>query len=469
MKQPGTVLLVDDETQFRENIADYLNPHGYTVLQAGDAASALSQAQEHVLDAALVDILMPGMDGITLLSELKGIDPLLEVIIVTGQASVESAVEAMRRGAFHYVTKPVRLHELEMLVARAVEKTQLSRQNALLREDMRRKRAQAAGEIVAVSDAMKQILEKAENVARAESSVLIEGETGVGKEVIAEFIHRNSKRGSNVFSVLNCGALPETLQDAELFGYEKGAFTGAAESRPGIIEVSNGGTLLLDEIGDIPPGIQTRFLRFLERGLVRRLGSTREQSVDVRVLAATHRNLEQEVAEGRFREDLYHRLLVFRIYIPPIRERREDILPLAEHFLFRVNAPEAAGKILSRAAQDALSNYSWPGNVRELAHSIERACFAAQLARSQEILPEHFGLPDERGVVRSLAAPAHPSLSPSAAGSVDLSETLNLTEIEKKAIRLALTRTSGDKRRAAEILNIGLSSLYRKIKEYGFE
>ncbi|NOZ22232.1 MAG: sigma-54-dependent Fis family transcriptional regulator [Planctomycetes bacterium] len=468
MKQTGAILLVDDEAQFRENVADYLDPHGYMVLQAGDAESALSQAHEHVLDAALVDILMPGMDGITLLSRLKEIDSHVEVIIVTGQASVESAVDAMRRGAFHYVTKPVRLHELEMLVERAVEKTQVSRQNVLLREDLRRKRAQAAGEIVAASDAMKTILTEAESVAKVDSSVLIEGETGVGKEVVAEFIHRNSKRGGNVFCVLNCGALPETLQDAELFGYEKGAFTGAAESRPGIIEVSNGGTLLLDEIGDIPPGIQTRFLRFLERGLVRRLGSTREQSVDVRILAATHRSLEQEVAEGRFREDLYHRLLVFRLHIPPLRERTEDILPLAEHFVFRVGAPGTAGKTMSRATQDALLNYCWPGNVRELAHSIERACFAAQLARSDEILPEHLGLPDEHGIVRS-PIPARASALGAAGSGVDLSETLDLSEIERKAIQLALAKTSGDKKRAAQLLNIGLSSLYRKIKEYGFD
>lgn len=467
MKQPKTILLVDDETEFRENVADYLTTRGFRILQADGAAAALAHVRENVVEAALVDILMPGMDGISLLSHLKEVSPLLEVVIVTGQTSIESAVEAMRRGAFHYVSKPVRLQELEMVLSRAVEKTLMSRQNTLFREDLRRRHAQATTDIVAESSAMKELLREANRIAETDSTVLIEGETGTGKEVIAEMIHRNSKRSNSIFSVLNCGALPESLQDAELFGYEKGAFTGATESRPGIVEVSDGGTLLLDEIGDIPGGVQIRLLRFLERGLVRRLGSTREQAVDVRVLAATHRNLEEEVRAGRFREDLYHRLLVFRLRLLPLRERTNDILPLATYFLSRLSVPGGGTKVLSAPAEEELRRYCWPGNVRELRHTIERACFAAQLAGSPEIGPDHLGLPTPRP--QGVAADAPAAVAAPAVQGIDFSESLDLLEIEKKAIKLALMRTNGDKKRAAAMLNIGLSSLYRKVKEYGFE
>lgn len=446
MKHAGTVLLVDDESGFRENVAERLQARGFQILHAGEAESALGKVRHHLIDVALVDILMPGMDGITLLGRLKEIDPLMEVVIVTGQGSIESAVEAMRRGAYHYITKPVRLSELEMVVRRAIEKTLLARQNRLYREDLRRRRVQSTPEIIAYSTTMKKLLEEAERIAQTDASVLIEGETGTGKEVLAEFIHRKSPRQDHTLSVLNCGALSESLLDTELFGHEKGAFTGATEARPGMIEVADGGTLLLDEIGDIVPAAQVRLLRFLERGLFRRVGSTRERSVDVRMLAATNRDLAQEVADGRFRQDLYHRLLVFRLRILPLRERPEDILPLADHFLSRLAGPGCPPKRLGAAVQATLRAYSWPGNVRELAHTLERACFAAVLAGADEIGPEHLGLPT------------------SAAGF--LGDLITLQEAEKRHIQAVLERLGGHRQKAAEVLGITERHLYRLLQQF---
>lgn len=446
MKHAGTVLLVDDESGFRENVAERLQARGFQILHAGEAESALGQVRHHLIDVALVDILMPGMDGITLLGRLKEIDPLMEVVIVTGQGSIESAVEAMRRGAHHYVTKPVRLSELEMVVQRAIEKTLLARQNRLYREDLRRRRVQSTPEIIAHSTTMKKLLEEAERIAQTDASVLIEGETGTGKEVLAEFIHRKSPRQDHTLSVLNCGALSESLLDTELFGHEKGAFTGATEARPGMIEVADGGTLLLDEIGDIVPAAQVRLLRFLERGLFRRVGSTRERLVDVRMLAATNRDLAQEVADGRFRQDLYHRLLVFRLRILPLRERPEDILPLADHFLSRLAGPGCPPKRLGAAVQATLRAYSWPGNVRELAHTLERASFAAVLAGADEIGPEHLGLPT------------------SAAGS--LGDLITLQEAEKRHIQAVLERLGGHRQKTAEVLGITERHLYRLLQQF---
>ncbi|MBI2899790.1 MAG: sigma-54-dependent Fis family transcriptional regulator [Planctomycetes bacterium] len=443
MKRPSTILLVDDEADFRENVAERLQARGYQILQAGEAESALSIVRENVVDLALVDVLMPGMDGITLLGKLKEIDPLAEVVVVTGQGSIESAVEAMRRGAYHYVTKPVRLAELEMVVRRAVEKTLMSRQNNLLCEERRRTRSRTTAEIVARSSAMRKVLDEAEKLAQTDSSVLIEGETGTGKEVLAEWIHRKSRRSEHPLVVVNCGALSESLVDAELFGHEKGAFTGALESRPGLIEMADGGTLLLDEIGDIAPPAQVRLLRVLERGLFRRVGSTREQSVDVRILAASHRDLTRAAAEGRFREDLYHRLLVFRLRIPPLRERQDDILPLADHFLSRLAT--GTSRHFGEAARDAMRGYSWPGNVREVAHAVERAAFAAAHAGVDEIEPFHLAMPTSTNSRNPL---------------------VSLDEAEKRHVLAVLELMGGNRVKAADVLGISERHLYRLLQRY---
>jgi DNA-binding NtrC family response regulator len=443
MSTPPTILLVDDEAGFRENVAECLQKAGFRTVEAGDAEAALARVREIFVDVALVDVLMPGMDGITLLGRLKEIDPRLEVIVATGQGSIESAVEAMRRGAYHYVTKPVRLRELGLVVRRASEKAALARQNDLFREDRRRAGGRREAGLVAASAALRRVIGEAERVAPTEGHVLIEGETGAGKELVAELIHRRSPRHGQPFVVLNCGALAENLLDAELFGHEKGAFTGAAEARPGLFEVADGGTLLLDEIGDVPPAVQVRLLRVLERGLVRRVGATRERAVDVRVLAATHRRLEREVAEGRFREDLFHRLNVFRIAIPPLRERPDDVLPLAEATLARLAGPGGAPRALGEAAQAALRAHRWPGNARELVHAIERACHAAAADGAAEIRPEHLGLPaaaDPRG------------------------DLLPLREAQDRHVRLVLDRVGGNRQKAAAILGVTERHLYRLLQ-----
>ena len=443
MESSGTILLVDDEREYRENVAEDLRSRGYEVLQAGDAEPALAHVRSRIVHVAFVDILMPGMDGVTLLSRLREIDPLLEVVIVTGQGTVESAVEAMRRGAFHYVTKPASLKELELVARRAMEKALTARQNRIYREDLRRRRAQHAAQGMARTSGLKHILEQAESIAQIDATVLIQGETGTGKEVLAEFIHNRSGRKEHALSVVNCGALAEQLLDAELFGYEKGAFTGADESRPGILEVADGGTLLLDEIGDLTETGQIRLLRFLERGLVRRVGSTREVSVDVRVLAATHRDLQKETAEWRFREDLYHRLNVFRIKLPALRDRPEDILVLAHHFLAMLSPPLSPRQRLGREAEEALCSYAWPGNVRELRHALERACLTARLAGEDKISPEHLGLtasPDPGNVLVPLKA------------------------AQQRHVAAVLRHVAGNRREAARILGVSERHLYRLLR-----
>ncbi len=446
MKPHRTVLLVDDENAFRENVGEHLEKQGFKILHAGDGKSALEQVRNNLVDVALVDTFMPDIDGITLLPRLKDLDPLMEVVVIASQTSVKSAVQAMRRGAYHYVTKPVKLKELESVLLQAVEKTRLARQNRLYREDKRHRRMQAATEIVAHSPAMKRIVEIAERVAQTDSTVLIEGETGTGKEVIAEFIHRKSYRKDETLSVLTCGSLSETLLDDELFGHEKGAYTGAATSRPGIIEVADGGTLLLDEIGDIPPSAQMRLLRFLERGVFRRVGSTREQAVDVRILAATNRDLEQEVTQGRFRMDLFHRLLVFRLRLPPLRERTEDIIPLAECFLSSLAGPGCPAPALSEGARAALLAHSWPGNVRELAHTIERAVFSVQMADTDEIEPAaHLRLPvwqKREGLL------------------------VTLKEAERRHVLAVLDHFGNNRQKAAEVLGVSERHLYRLIRQF---
>ncbi|MBI3891994.1 MAG: sigma-54-dependent Fis family transcriptional regulator [Candidatus Wallbacteria bacterium] len=441
-----TLLLVDDEPDFRENVATYLTTREYRVLQADGFERAIAVARESNLDAALVDIRMPGLDGLQLLEQLKATDPQLEVVVITGYGSIEAAIDAMKRGAFHFVTKPARLAELELTLERAVEKGRLSRQNQLYREELRGRRRPGAPEVVAHSAPMRQLLEEARLLAGTNSSVLLEGETGTGKGLLCEILHAASCRREQSLVVVNCGALSESLLDAELFGYEKGAFTGAAEARPGLLEVAGGGTLFLDEVGDVPAAVQTRLLRFLEMRLVRRLGSTREREVDVRVLAATNRDLSAEVAAGRFREDLFHRLVVFRLKVPPLRERPEDIIPLAEYFGARVQF--AAVCPLGKAARAALMAYRWPGNVRELAHTMERATLAAGFAAAAEIGPQHLCLLGDLDPQGSLAT---------------------LAEADRQHVLGVLRCVDGNRQKAAEILRISERQLYRLLRGWRVE
>ncbi len=437
MKRIDSILLVDDESEFRENVADRLESRGFKVFQAESAEAGLDLFRQTRMDVALVDVQMPGMDGITLLGHLKEADPLVEVVVVTGQGSIETAVDAMRRGAYHYVTKPVRLAELEMVVRRALEKTDLSRKNQLYQENLRKRRDGLASDVVVHSPAMKKIFEIAEGLSKTDSPVLIDGETGTGKEVVAEWIHSQSSRREEPFVVINCGALTDHLLDSELFGHEKGAFTGATASRSGMIEMADGGTLLLDEIGDMASAAQVRLLRVLERGLYRRVGSSREKSANIRILAATHRDLRKLSEEGSFREDLYHRLNVFHLEIPPLRERRDDILPLAEHFL-------RPGMKLGSASRDLLSGHSWPGNVRELAHAMERGGFSAHLAGKEVVDPVHLGLSQD---------------------SAPRDILVSLEEAQYRHIQDVIEQLGGNRQQSAKVLGISERHLYRLLQQ----
>ncbi len=438
--------MVDDETSFLAPVSEHLQSQGFDTLTASSGAAALELAQAQHIDVVVTDLRMPGMDGLELLTALKQVDPLVQVVVLTGQAAIESAVEAMRRGAYDYVAKPIRLGDIEAVVRRAMENAVLSRQNRAYREMQRQHRVRIATDIVASSQAMRQILQQAEGFAKTDLPVLIDGETGTGKEVIAEFIHANGERRDLPLTVLDCGSLAENLVDSELFGHEKGAFTGAVDARPGMLEVADGGTLLLDEIGELPLAVQARLLRFLENGTFRRVGGRVEKAVDVRVLAATNRQLDQDVTTGRFREDLYHRLVVFRLTVPPLRERTEDIQPLAETFRDRVCGTRHTVLPFAASAQAALKAHSWPGNVRELLHTVERACFAARLTGATEINLPHLGLPG-----------AHPG------AGVDPA-MLSLREAEKRHVDIVLKRCDGNRKRAAEVLGVSERQLYRLIQ-----
>lgn len=441
---PGpAILIVDDEADFRENTALYLSEQGYRVLQAGDCEAALALARDTPLDAALVDVMMPGRSGLELLACLKQLDERLEVIVITGRSSIESAVEAMRHGAFHYVTKPVRLAELELLLGRCVEKGRLARQNKLYEVQLQRRGRNGRPEVVACSESLRTVAALIEQLGATDSPVLFEGETGTGKDLLARALHAASARAKGPFVVMDCGALYGPLLDDELFGHEKGAFSGADEARPGLLEMAGGGTLLLDEVGDMPPGAQVRMLRFLERRVVRRLGSTRERRVDARVLSATHRDLSLEVARGRFREDLYHRLVVVRVCIPPLRERPEDIVPLAHHFARRLSSAAEPALPFSPRADDSLLGHGWPGNVRELAHTVERGVISARVEGSPAVEPHHLGLPE--GAQGGRLVP--------------------LDEARRRHVKAVLEQVGGNRREAARILGVSERHLYRLLKQ----
>ena len=413
---------------------------GRELVRADVPVEEIGELQERTLERLVQDLPGKTPDAAPPLSST----PLIELLMAYGlafreyQAELKQAEERLRQ-------------ERQKRFERQLEEERRSRTraeaaaNARKEADLRRRKLRDDGAIVAESPVMRTLLEEAAGIAKTDSCVLIEGETGTGKEVIAEFIHQESDRKDGIMSAVNCGALSETLVDAELFGYEKGAFTGAAEARQGIIEVADMGTLLLDEVGDIPPSTQVRLLRFLERGVIRRIGSARESRVDTRVLAATHRTLEEEVAAGRFREDLYHRLLVFRVRIPPLRERREDILPLAEYHRTWLARRRSTPGRFDGAARSALLKYAWPGNVRELLHAVERACFAAHLVHSDEITPEHLNLP------------AHSS---------EPRVHISLAEVERRHILSVLNGCGGNRKRTAGILGTSERNLYRLLKKY---
>ncbi|MCC6995350.1 MAG: sigma-54-dependent Fis family transcriptional regulator [Deltaproteobacteria bacterium] len=460
------ILIADDEAGLREFMTDALELDAHAVTAAPDGRVAARLLDERSFDVVITDLQMPGMDGLSLLRKVRAEQPEVEVIVLTAHGTVNSAVEAMKLGAFEYLQKPISgPDELRLLVARAVERRGLRDRAAGAELEHSSEPALGYGD-----PAMKPVLEALDKVARTSATVLLLGESGVGKEVAARAVHRGSPRRDKPFMAINCAALTETLLESELFGHEKGAFTGASERRRGRLELSDGGSFFLDEVGELKPEQQAKLLRVLQEKRFERVGGTRSLEVDVRWIAATNRDLGAMMAAGKFREDLYHRLAVFPIRLPPLRERPADIVPMARALLLRVarDVKRGAALRLSPEAERKLAAWHWPGNVRELGNALERA---AILADGEVIRPEHVWLEASAGAGAAAGGPA-----PAVAGSVGVAprapaelRTLTLAELERDAVLRALESVGGNRRRAAELLGIGERTLYEKLKRYGVE
>jgi len=444
MNARTSILIVDDETVVRDSLGKWFEEEGYSVETATTARDALLKLPTQRWDVALVDIKMPGMDGLELQRKIREVDPEILVIIMTGYASVETAVQALKDGAYDYITKPFDPDDLAHLVRKALEHRRTKEENVRLRESLE---ATRSVELVGRTPVMQQVEELIRTVATTDTTVLIRGESGTGKELVAQAIHNLSPRRYMPMVVIHCGALTETLLESELFGHEKGAFTGALYRKKGKFEVAEGGTVFLDEISDISLKTQTDLLRVLQEREITRVGGTQTIKVDFRAIAATNRDLETLVKEGTFRPDLYYRLNVFSIDVPPLRERREDIPLLAEHFLQKyARAMSKRFTAISRPALDKWMEYDWPGNVRELENALERALV---VGREPEIQSADLPLSLQSGP----GLPAGPSLD----------------DVERAHILKTLEACDWNQTRAAKILDIDRVTLYNKIKKYGFK
>jgi two-component system, NtrC family, response regulator AtoC len=447
------VLVVDDDAVLRRLVSDQIARMGFDSTAASSGEEALAALGKSDFDVVLLDIRMPGMTGLVALREIRKLEEPPEVIMLTADTSLPTGIEAMRLGAYDYLTKPATLDEIEAVVRKADEKRRLVRQNVALRDAVRP--SGAADDLNAPvfnSKAMEGLVALAETAARADSTVVITGESGTGKDVLARYIHAQSSRKDSPIISVNCAALPETLFESEFFGHERGAFTGATTTKRGLIEAADSSTLFLDEVGEMPQQTQVKLLHFLEEGKFRRVGSTRDRAADVRVIAATNRNLADDVNSGRFRADLFYRLNVISLHVPPLRQRPDDIPVLIDHFLNifreRFNRPSLN---LSLDARSALEAYEWPGNVRELRNALERA---VALATSDEI---------EAHQVVSLTP--QPGVSEKASTGSD-ERTPTLDELERRHILRVLDEAGGNRERAAVILGISARTLYRKLREY---
>src|SRR5271169_175315 len=440
----ASLLVVDDERIVHDSLGKWFREEGYDIGIAESAREALQRMAERHWDAALVDIKMPGTDGIELQRRLKEIDPELAVIIMTGYASVETAVRALKNGAYDYVTKPFDPDDIAHVVHNALEHRRMARENVRLKEAVAE--VVRPPELVGQSTAMKKVFDAIETVGPTDATVLVTGDSGTGKELVARAIHAQSPRRFNPLVAIHCGALTETLLESELFGHEKGAFTGAQYRKKGKFEIAEGGTVFLDEIGDISLKTQTDLLRVLQEREITRVGGNQPIKVDFRIVAATNKDLELLIEEGKFRPDLYYRLNVFHIALPPLRERREDIPPLVDHFV-RKFSREMNKKItrISPAAMNLLQQYAWPGNVRELENAVERAMVVAQ---EPDLREQDFALKSRDGF--------------SAGGS------RSLDDVEKDHILRVLEDRGGNQTRAAEVLGIDRVTLHHKLKKYGW-
>src|SRR5712691_12346711 len=442
------VLVVDDEGIIRDALREMLNVEGYAVQTVENAIQALAELEKQEADLVLADLTLPRVSGLELLDRVRQSWPQTEVIVITGQASIATAVDAIKRGAYHYVTKPFTADEILHLVGQALERRRLVDRKDRLEEELSQHRG--VHQLVGQSEPIRRIRSLIQTAAGSEATVLIQGESGTGKEIIANAIHVQSKRSRGPLVKMNCAAVPETLLESELFGHEKGAFTGADRRRIGRFEQAESGTLFLDEVCEMHPRLQAKFLRALQEREIERLGGSPPIPVDVRIIAATNRVLQQAIEAGDLREDLYYRLNVILLQLPPLRERMDDVPILAMHFLRKYAAREGNRVTgITEEAMNVLLGYPWPGNVRELENAIERAVVLAQVEqlRPQELPPQVHDRNDDR---RPLV-PAH----------------LTLEEIEKLAIAQALRLTGGNKSEAAERLGIHRTSLYDKIRRYG--
>lgn len=455
------ILVIDDEELVRDFIAETLRRDHYEVHTAENGKQGIALFKEKSIDLVFTDMKMPDLTGIDVLKKIKELSPQTTVIVITAYGSIENAVEAMRLGAFNYLIKPFSPDTIEAVVAKANEHVSLLNENQYLREEISKKGGDKAFKVIAKSPVLLNILKDVERVAKSNASVFITGESGTGKEVIAQAIHSQSLRNERPFIKVNCAAVPETLLESEFFGHEKGAFTGANQKRIGRFELANGGTLLLDEVTEIPLTVQAKLLRAIQEQVFERVGGSKPVKVDVRIIATSNRNMKEAIEDKVLREDLYYRLNVVPVHLPPLRERRDDILPLAQYFIekmCRENHKELC--FLTEASIGKLLNYQWPGNVRELANIIERAVV---MSSSDKICPEHIyldipsarvGLECEEQEVKGI--PSFPV-------------GISLAELEKRFIIETLSVHQNNKKKTAEILGISPRTLRNKLNEYSEE
>jgi len=453
MDEKRRILVVDDEESHRIMLRAVLSADGYVVTEASDGTEAVRAVGKEAFDLILLDIRMTNMDGIEALTEIRKISPLVPVLIMTAYASVKTAVEALKAGAFDYLTKPLDIEELKILIEKALEHYHLRAENLVLKERLGDRFD--FSRIIGRGLKMKSLLETLAMVAPSDATVLLMGESGTGKEVVANAIHHNSPRAGQPFIKVSCAALPETLLESELFGHEKGAFTGAVSRREGRFQLAHRGTIFLDEVGEMSLPVQTKLLRVLQEKEFEPVGGVRTVKVDIRLITATNKDLAQEVAAGRFREDLYYRLNVVPIMLPPLRERKEDIPPLADHFLaiYREKNRKSL-KGISGKALDLLVRYDWPGNIRELENCIERAVI---MAREEVIVPADF--PPQ---IRMLSIEGERE-------GFDIPYGISLDDMERALIVKTLAETGGNRTKTSEILGINRRTLQNKLRQYALD
>ena len=450
------ILVVDDEHLIRWSLDQNLKKQGYEVVTAGSGEDALRLVREEQPDLVLLDIQLPGISGIDVLEKIKDHDDDIVVIMVTANSGLEHAVNAMRHGAYDYVSKPFNLDELSIIVKKALETSDLKQEVIRLRTETKKN---GPPHIIGESRQIKYLMEVLEKVARSEAStVLVQGESGTGKELVAKWIHYSSNRAEKPFIAINCAAVPATLLESELFGHEKGAFTDAKATKKGLFELADGGTVFLDEIGDMEMGMQAKLLRFLEDRSFRRIGGSRVFTVDVRIISATNKELQKSIEEKTFRNDLYYRLQVIPIFLPSLRERKEDIIPLANHFVALYNK-DFNKKVqgIAGMAEQMLMDYNWPGNVRELKNVIERAII---LGNDETLLLEHLPL--------EIVAKASPQPSTICSSFQLPPEGIDIEEVEKELIRQALEITEWNQSKAAKKLNLGIDAFRYRMKKFGY-